>query len=59
MTTVEIIAKDGTKIGSTFYPFGRLVTADDPLADAAVGRGDAVYAEYTTFKPRKGKGKEK
>lgn len=55
MTTVEIIAPEGAKIGSTFYPCGRLVTADDELADAAVSRGVAVYAAYTTFKPRKGK----
>lgn len=56
MITIEIIAENGAKIGSTWYPCGQLVTTDAERADKAVGAGVAVYAEYTTFtQPKKGK----
>ena len=58
MTTIEIIAKDGAKIGSTFYPCGAMATTDEQRADTAVSHGLAVYAAYSTFKVQK-KGKPK
>lgn len=57
MTTIEIVAKDGVKIGSTFYPCGAMATTDEQRADMAVSRGVAVYAAYNTFKVTKGKPK--